>query len=64
MPPPASERATSAKAAPKSQTEAVASTKESDTAPISFQARNLRRLFNLCQATARTIATLAYGVAR
>jgi len=37
---------------------------ESDTGVLDFQARELRRLFFFCQATARTIATLAYGVVR
>ena len=29
-----------------------------------FQARKLRGLFSFCQATARTVANLAWGVAR
>jgi hypothetical protein len=47
----------------KSQNQALASTRISDT-PLDFQARRLRRLFLFCHDTARTIATLAYGVAR
>ena len=31
---------------------------------LDLQARKLRRLFFFCHATAQTIATLAYGVAR
>jgi hypothetical protein len=35
----------------------------SDTAE-NFQARKLRRRFSLCQATACTVANLAWGIAR
>lgn len=37
---------------------------ESTQAPVELQAQKLRRLFSFCQATAVTIAALAWGVAR
>jgi hypothetical protein len=37
---------------------------ESSRDGLDLQARKLRRLFFFCHATACTIATLAYGVAR
>jgi hypothetical protein len=39
-------------------------TKDSISFAASYQAQKLRRLFSFCQATACTIANLAWGVAR
>jgi hypothetical protein len=42
----------------------VLSNPESVTSPLDFQVCRLRRIYCFRHATARTIATLAYGVAR
>jgi len=62
MGPPESERAALA-GDPVSHEDRL-STAESGTAAIELQARKLRRLYLFCHATACTVATLAYGVAR
>jgi len=49
---------------PKSHPLEVISNRENTQAELDLQARKIRQLFFFCHATARTIATLAYGVAR
>ena len=39
-------------------------TEDSSLAAFDFQAQKLRRLFSLCQATACTVAHLAFAVSR
>jgi hypothetical protein len=61
-PDPETRRAASAKGSPNSQEKIH--TEDSSLAAYDFQAHKLRRLFSLCQATACTVANLAWGVAR
>lgn len=44
--------------------QSILSSNERDTSPLDFQASRLQRVYFFCHATARTVATLAYGVAR
>jgi hypothetical protein len=48
----------------KSQIHGSLSNTESDRAALDLQAGKLRRLYFFCHDTARTIANLAYGMAR
>jgi hypothetical protein len=57
-------RASPGRPAPKSQTPDVISYREHNQGQLDLQARKIHRLFFFCYATACTLATLAYGVAR
>jgi hypothetical protein len=61
-PDPEMRRAASAQGSPQSQI--LHNTEESSLAASDFQARKLSRLYSFCQATACTVARLAFAVSR